>query len=230
MSTRRQFRRPQNTGYLVGAILGLVCLLFLFWPSQESFHARGPMNAGHEKLKCAACHNQAPGSSRQQLQVNVRYLLGLRQTVADFGHQDVTNEVCLRCHERRNDRHPVYRFFEPRFKKAREAIQPQFCTSCHLEHTGRRVTVPSTGYCVNCHEKTKLKNDPISIPHERLIADKRWESCLGCHDFHGNHVMKTETAVDQAFPPETIRRYFAGGTSPYPKEKHQKAKEEVEDE
>jgi hypothetical protein len=230
MMAGQKFRRPQHMGYLAGAILGVLCLLLFVWPGQESLRARGPMNAGHEKLRCAACHRPAPGSLRQELQANARYLLGLRRTVADFGYRDVTNETCLRCHERRNDRHPVYRFFEPRFKKAREAIRPQFCTTCHLEHTGRRVTAQSIGYCVNCHEKTRLKNDPISIPHERLIADKRWESCLGCHDFHGNHVMKTKTAVDKAFPSDAIRFYFAGGRSPYPEEKHQKAKEEPDDE
>ena len=35
---------------------------------------------------------------------------------------------------------PYFDFFEPRFAEAREKIQPQFCLSCHLEHSGKRVT------------------------------------------------------------------------------------------
>lgn len=185
------------------------------------------MNTGHEDLKCKSCHKPAPGTVRQQLQANLRYVLGLRETAADFGQQDVGNEICLGCHDRPKDRHPVYRFLEPRFAKAREQIQPQFCISCHLEHQGKRVTREESGYCVNCHKETKLKKDPINISHEQLIAQDRWESCLGCHDFHGNHVMKTKRVVEEAWSPERVRAYFGGGPSPYPKELYYNAKKEA---
>lgn len=221
-----QPRRRQILGYCLGAFAGAMCVLVLLLPGQEDFHVRGPMNTGHEGCGCESCHKPAAGTLRQQLQANVRYLLGQRETLVPFGHEDVTTEICLKCHERPNDRHPVFRFFEPRFVKARAALGPQLCTSCHLEHARKRVTLDDTGYCVNCHEETKLKKDPLDISHEQLIAADRWQTCLGCHDFHGNHVMKTATKVEQAFPPEKILAYFQGGPSPYPEKRQYKAKKE----
>jgi hypothetical protein len=222
-------RRRQNIGYAVGASVGLICLIAYLLPGQEWLHVRGPMNIGHDDFRCKSCHVSAPGTIRQQLQATVSYWLGRRATPVDFGHKDVTNEVCLGCHERPNDRHPVYRFLEPRFAKAREKIQPQFCISCHLEHQGKRVTLQVTTYCVNCHEDTKVKKDPLNISHEQLIAQKHWDTCLGCHDFHGNHVMKTKRLVEDASDSTRIHAYFNGGSSPYPKEIYHKAKKEKND-
>jgi Cytochrome c3 len=220
-------RKPQYLAYALGVIIGLLGLAVLLTPANDKFHVRGSMNSGHDTLKCVSCHQDAPGSLRQQIQANLRYALRLRERLADFGHQDVGNENCLTCHERPNDRHPAYRFLEPRFLKAREALKPQFCDSCHTEHKGQRVTRAEIGYCVNCHKKTKLRKDPLDVPHDRLIALKRWESCLGCHDFHGNHIMKTKKTVDQVIPTEKIRAYFRGGKSPYGEDRHFKAKKEV---
>ncbi|MEE9322644.1 MAG: hypothetical protein V3U76_19540 [Granulosicoccus sp.] len=64
-----------------------------------------------------------------------------------------------------------------------------------------------------------LKKDPVDIPHKDLIDSERWYTCLGCHDFHGNHVMQTETIVDKALPEETIDDYFGGRKSPYSSKK-----------
>jgi hypothetical protein len=208
-------------------MVGLLGLAVLLLPAYDKFHARGPMNSGHDTLKCESCHQDAPGSLRQQIQANLRYALRLRERLADFSHQDVSNENCLGCHERPNDRHPVYRFLEPRFLKARENLSPQLCVSCHTEHKGQRVTRTEIGYCVNCHKKTRLRKDPLDVPHDRLIALKRWESCLGCHDFHGNHIMKTKKTVEQIIPAEKIRAYFQGGASPYGDDRHYKAKKEI---
>jgi hypothetical protein len=219
-------RRRQNIGYAIGITAGLACLIVLLSPGKEQFHVRGPMNSGHENFKCKSCHKPAPGTIRQQLQASLNHWLGRRATPVDFGYRDVGNEICLACHERPNDRHPVYRFLEPRFSKAREKLEPQFCISCHLEHQGRRVTLTATTYCATCHEETRLKKDPINIPHAQLIEADRWEACLGCHDFHGNHIMKTKTIVEEIWSPEKIRTYFEGGDSPYPKALHQKAKKE----
>jgi len=65
------------------------------------------------------------------------------------------------------------------------------------------------------------------VPHDRLIALNRWESCLGCHDFHDNHIMKAPKTVEQIIPAEKIRAYFQGGTSPYGDERRYTAKKEV---
>jgi hypothetical protein len=199
------------------------------FPAGEWFHAKGPMNTGHGKLACGACHKNAPGSFRQQIQANLRHALGWREVPALFGRLPVGNADCLACHERPNDRHPVYRFLEPRFSQARETLRPHQCVSCHAEHQGRRVTLAAIDYCVNCHKDTRLKKDPIDVPHADLIVRKQWDSCLGCHDFHGNHIMQTEKSVDKRTPAEKIRAYFDGGSSPYGTNLHYKAKQDGQD-
>lgn len=227
MGWRVNHQRRRQLAYAIGLGLGVLALVGLIMPSGERLHAKGPMNSGHEELACAECHLNAPGSTRQQLQANMRFLLGQRQQSAAFGHSRVDNAACLACHERPNDRHPVYRFLEPRFAKVRKGLAPHLCVSCHLEHTGQRVTVVEIGYCAECHKDTKLRKDSLDVPHDRLIALKLWESCLGCHDFHGNHVFETANRVEQIVPPETIRAYFAGGPSPYGQERRYRAKKEV---
>lgn len=219
-------RRRQNLGYLAGAAFGFTFVVIFSLPGVERFHARGPMNPGHEAIECRSCHQPAPGSVRQQIQANVRYTLGLRESAVDFGYRDVSNEVCLGCHDRPNDRHPVFRFFEPRFKEARQSIQPQYCTSCHREHSGKRVTIEEPTYCSNCHQDTRLKNDPITVSHQELIAAERWQSCLGCHDFHGNHVMETNEVMERVIAQHLILDYFNGGPSPYPDTKYYEARQE----
>lgn len=188
----------------------------------------GPNNTGHEDIECLHCHIAATGTLRQQLQANALYALGKRVLTADFGFQAVTNEQCVSCHKRPDDRHPVYRFFEPRFKEARNSLQPQHCISCHREHSGVRVTQQNIGYCKACHEKLVLKEDPLSISHQQLIQEEKWSSCLGCHDFHGNHKMETRTNVADVINPAIIRQYFQGGESPYSDKKYHKAKKEPE--
>jgi hypothetical protein len=220
-------RRRQKMGYMLGLVIGLGCLIILVLPGQENFHMSGPMNTGHQELTCRTCHQPAPGTTRQQMQANARYLLGLRATPVDFGHKPVTNAMCLACHQRPNDRHPVFRFFEPRFAETRKHFQPQFCTTCHREHSGRRVTLSQTTFCLHCHTKIEMKQDPLPITHEQLILANRWESCLRCHDFHGNHVMITPTIIDEAPPVEQIQIYFAGSSSPYSARKFFKAQYEV---
>lgn len=222
-------RRLQLLAYWLGALLGLLSLGLLMLPANDKLHALGVMNSGHDTLHCDACHQDAPGSTRQQIQANVNYLLGRRDVAADFGHLAVTNGSCLYCHERSNDRHPVYRFLEPRFSKARAILHPEQCVSCHTEHKGLRVTLTEIGYCVNCHKNTRLRKDSLDITHEQLIALKRWDSCLGCHDFHGNHLIKAPKLLAQMIPPEKVRAYFQGGVSPYGDDVRFKAKKEVQD-
>ncbi len=198
------------------------------WPSYERYHAPGTANSGHEKLQCAECHIRTQGTVRQQIQANVRHWLGLRNNSVYFIYQPVGNRECLACHERPNDNHPAHRFLEPRFKKAREKIGAHSCTSCHREHQGVRVTIRSD-YCVNCHEALKMKNDPLDIAHATLISDNRWITCLGCHDFHGNHIMQLMTKIDGVISYGEISHYFNGGPSPYSQQKHYSAKRSTND-
>lgn len=201
--------------YLAGA--GVACailVLLLAVPATERFRIRGPANTGHEALGCEDCHTLAEGSARQQIQANALHLLGAREHGADFVSTPVGNDDCQACHDNPADRHPTSRFEEPRFEKAREALAPTACTSCHREHQGRRVTVAAT-FCENCHGELALKNDPAHPTHAELVAAARWETCLQCHDFHGNHVMTTPKDLANGIAPAQIEGYFAGAASPW---------------
>jgi hypothetical protein len=219
------FRFKQRMGYAAGLLLGAVGLWLLLADEHASWHSPGPANSGHEKLACTDCHRQAEGSARQQIQANLKQQMGLRQQAAYFQFTPVTNDACLDCHERPNDQHPVTRFNEPRFAEAREKLHPEQCGSCHAEHQGVRVTQPNIEYCRNCHEEFSLKYNTVSIPHQTLAKQQRWQTCLGCHDFHGNHKMTLPTEVGKAISPDRISEYFKGAQSPYPGQIIHKAKE-----
>jgi len=219
--TMQKAKRPrQNIAICLGLLVGTGCILWLFLPVNEVLLMPGEMNTGHQNIACDNCHLLATGNLRQQIQANVRFILGLRLKAADYGRSPVTSEQCLSCHRRPDDRHPVFLFFEPRFKEARKKLQPQLCISCHAEHSDVRVTISDIGFCRTCHEKLVLREDPISTSHAQLIKQKQWKTCLGCHDFHGNHKMTTPRELDKALAPQKIRHYFNGADSPYSKEKH----------
>jgi len=182
------------------------------------------MNTGHEDVKCEYCHKQAAGTLRQQIQGKIQFLLGNRSHDAYVGFREVSNDDCLSCHDRPEDNHPVFRFFEPKFTKARKKIRPHQCVSCHREHTGRRATT-SMQFCKHCHGELKLRKDPISIPHGKLVKKKRWDLCLRCHDFHGNHRMKVEKKIILSHSEKKIHRYLDGlSDSPYSDKKRYKAR------
>ena len=220
-------RSRYNRAYFIGAIAGLAVVFVLSYPRFDGLHAHGPMNAGHENLQCESCHRPEQGTLRQRLQANMQFLLGTRQAAVAIGHQPVANPACLRCHERANERHPVYRFLEPRYVKVRQAIAPQHCRSCHREHTGKRVTAVQT-VCSHCHGTLNIHKDPLQTTHATLVKLEKWESCLGCHDFHGNHKMKTATDLQTAIDKGRIEAYFNGAASPYPKDKYFRAKHDNE--
>lgn len=222
-SSRSPARRPsarpagerRRIGVASGIALGGAVVGFLLLPGVEHFTAPGKMNTGHERLACDSCHRPAPGTVRQQLQANARYLLGMRKSSADFGLRAVDNDDCLACHERPFDRHPAFRFTEPRFADVRKELAPHRCESCHREHSGVRVTV-QVGYCAGCHDQLQMNHDPLEVPHAELVRQGRWFTCLGCHDFHGNHVMEARTKIGDAKASAVIENYFRGGASPYP--------------
>lgn len=219
----------RHLGIIVGLVMGVTLLIVLMLPSSLPWHAPGVMLPGHEALECRECHIEVEGSLRQQLQAQAQYLIGNREHPVNIGHTPVSNADCLACHRRANDNHPVFRFFEPRYKDAREKLAPHRCISCHLEHQGQRVT-STQNFCQQCHGRLEIRNDPIDIPHKQLVADERWESCLGCHDYHGNHQRKAQTQMDQRITPTLIDGYFINGKSPYGENMHYKAKESRYDE
>jgi predicted CXXCH cytochrome family protein len=193
----------------------LLLPLFLLMPQAADNLPSNHFTLGHEKLKCASCHIDAPGTLRQQLQAKTAYLLGSRGEPAAFVFKPITNGVCLECHAKPKDNHPAHRFWEPRFEEVRQTLAPQMCLSCHREHTGTRVSLVEAKFCVSCHSDLVVKNDPIDVPHEKLIKDKNWGTCMGCHDFHGNHERKAQTKLVDAIAEKAILEYFVNAKSPY---------------
>ena len=196
---------------LVAALVGGVVLLL---PGRESWHSAGPRNIGHTKTECGECHAPAPGNFAGQALYNLLYAVGLSDSAPYFIYQPAGNEQCLACHENPDDRHPVAKFLEPEFAEARRAVGVQSCVNCHQEHLGIRVSI-TPRVCRHCHEDTVVDDDPIDVPHATLIAEQRWETCLGCHDFHGNHDREVPKMMSEALTEEQVERYFDGGESPY---------------
>ena len=209
--TRRSWK---SYGYALGALLALLPALWLL-PGLASMVPHHHHNPGHEQLNCADCHVNAPGTLRQQLQAKTDYWLGRSEVNSAFMFKPVDNRVCLDCHQRNDDHHPAHRFLEPRFAPVRETLGPQRCISCHREHQQQRLTVAEPGFCSACHKELKLKRDPATPTHAELIQANRWETCLGCHDFHNNHAWKPPSELTSAISPQRIREYFLTGPSPY---------------
>jgi len=206
--------------------LPVVCfgVVVLFTNTAQTIVAHGPIQEGHSDVDCSGCHVPSAGSYRQQIQANLLYAIGQRESPVDFGHAPVTSAQCLDCHERKNERHPIYRFREPRFIEALKMVEATSCLGCHSEHSDQRAFVEPV-VCQACHEDLVVKNDPIDVPHKVLLADKAWGTCLGCHDFHGNHSVKAPLKLEAAHSIEDIRAYLGAGPSPYGDVKTYKAKE-----
>jgi hypothetical protein len=81
---------------------------------------------------------------------------------------------------------------------------------------------------MHCHSDLTVKNDPLDISHEQLIAEEQWDTCLQCHDFHGNHEYKTPSAIKDTISYEALHKYFEGGKDPFSQKKKFKALSEKE--
>jgi predicted CXXCH cytochrome family protein len=213
---RRKPRREvlRRLAYAVG-LAAAVLPLWLLSPAFATLVPNAAHNPGHETLACEECHRPAQGSVRQQVQAKVHYLLGLRERDVDFGMRNVANAVCTDCHANPDDRHPAHRFLEPKFAPARAALAPQYCASCHREHTGVRVSQTDRGFCAQCHADVAIAGDPVQPTHAVLAQSARWDTCLSCHDFHGNHAHRPPDTLDAAIDAATVARYLGGGNSPY---------------
>ncbi|MEM9001714.1 MAG: cytochrome c3 family protein [Bacteroidota bacterium] len=212
-------RKRQFTGILIGFVLGALLIVFFTLEPSKEYISLGPMNSGHGDLSCVTCHADAKGNLSQQIQSNISHTLGIRKKNVDFGTQDVTVDNCLQCHDRPNDRHPTYRFSEPRFADAIKKINTTTCITCHSEHHGERVTIAPLNYCMNCHQDLTVEDDPLDISHEQLIADKEWFTCIQCHDFHGNHRYKVAKRLKDTIPILKIEAYLKGGEDPFGNDK-----------
>ena len=204
----------QKNAYRVGAIVAIIAGVLLVLPGREPWHAAGPRNVGHTKLDCGECHKRVPGNFVSQAFEIAARQVGLSDLDSFIGFRPVGNEQCLDCHTNPDDRHPVADFMQAKFSQARDAAGVQSCVNCHREHLGVRVAVTRV-VCQHCHAETEVEDDPVDIPHSTLIADKRWETCLGCHDFHGNHDREAPKMMAKVLSEEQIQQYFDGGDSPY---------------
>lgn len=205
---------PRRRAYAAGVLLSVLPVLMLL-PALQQVRPHGHPNVGHEQLECLACHAEAPGTTRQVFQAKAKHALGLRRTGAVLGKEPVGNAACVQCHANPDDRHPPHRFLEPRFEQARTETGAQLCASCHREHSQARVTAPRANYCASCHAEMKVKDDKVSPTHAQLLLQKRWETCLQCHDYHGNHRAGAPLRLQDAATPDLLHKYLQGGPSPY---------------
>ena len=219
------FKNIRKLPIITGLLFSLIVIAGLSISGNESFVCLGSMNTGHEDLACQDCHEPAKGTLYQQLEANVKFVLGQRSKAVDFGLQDVDNKDCNACHDRPNDKHPSYRFKEPRFKEARQAIHPELCESCHLEHNETRIFIQDLTYCRHCHEDLEFEGDPLDVKHQALAEAGEWQTCLQCHDFHGNHKYEIPMVMKDTIPWAKINSYATGGEDAYGDIKKYLAKE-----
>ena len=210
-------------GFSLALLSSAIALVLFFMPDLASALSPGRMTAGHEGLACDACHKAAPGTMRQQIQANVAHWVGRRTEGTPFGNRPVASAECIACHNRKDDHHPVHRFREPRFLEAVNQIDARTCLGCHVEHKGKRVAFGGE-QCRLCHDRLILKNDPIDVPHATLASTGQWTTCLGCHDFHGNHVRETPKALQARIDVSRIEAYLRDGPSPYGTQKREEAR------
>lgn len=212
-----------------GLLLSLPVLGITLWTfvSNDTSHMKpAHLISGHQDITCVSCHQAQASSARQEIQNNLLYVLGKSDVVIPFRHQPVDSGACLNCHERADERHPIYRFREPRFAKTRRELDATNCLTCHSEHTAQRVEIQDISFCKHCHSELVMKNDPLDTPHDVLIKNEDWQTCLGCHDFHGNHLYQTPKNLNAAHSASEILEYFAQGADPYSKMKKSKGKTE----
>ncbi len=205
----------RRVGYAVAALIALSLVPVLTGSAGDSHLAIGPMTPGHEALSCTDCHQPAPGTMRQQLQANLSYLLGQRAQPVDFGHQPVTTAACASCHSMQDATHAPAMFLEPRYELVRDTLGPHECVNCHVEHDANRVSLSNTLFCMSCHETVSMKEDPLDVSHAELVKTGQWDTCMSCHDYHGNHYSGASTKLNDRFSLESVEEYFERGASPY---------------
>ena len=165
--SQHQLLRKRARTILAGIALTVTLLWCLSLPRNERWLSPGGSNDCHPTLACVECHRPAAGTTRQQVQANVKHWLGQRQSGADLHTASIANEDCLACHESANEVHPTHRFLEPRFAAARAAIEPQNCRGCHSEHSGKLVEV-NGNFCLHCHDNLQIIDDATAGPKTQV--------------------------------------------------------------
>jgi len=139
-----------------------------------------------EKLGCETCHGPGTehvGSGGKALGGMVRFTKGSPTPVS------VRNEVCIKCHQKRE------RLFWSGSVHENNGLA---CTSCHAVHTGpgianraqlARITVEDT--CATCH-KEQVRAE-LRFSHHPSREGKM--NCASCHNPHGTTSPKLVKAI-----------------------------------
>ena len=43
----------------------------------------------------------------------------------------------------------------------------------------------------------------------------KWDTCIQCHDFHGNHEMQVPEAIKDTISKKELNDYYRGGDDPF---------------
>jgi hypothetical protein len=60
-----------------------------------------------------------------------------------------------------------------------------------------------------------VKDDKTSPTHDVLVREKRWDTCLQCHDYHGNHKWRAPLRLVDATTVDVLEKYMKTGPSPF---------------
>ena len=206
---------PRTGPLWVGLIVTVTLITAFNSPEQEQLLSPGGDREMHEGMACEQCHQETPGTLRQQVQANVHHWLGFRESGVGFITDPVGSEDCQDCHEMPGNLHPIHRFAHSEYFELREILGQHECSGCHDHHSPVNV-VHSMTFCMHCHETWGNKPDTITPRHTTLIAEERWETCLQCHEFHGSRGHQEPTLLSEAFSVEQIQQYLDGNQpAPY---------------
>jgi DmsE family decaheme c-type cytochrome len=139
-----------------------------------------------ERLGCETCH----GPGTEHVSSGGKSFEGMRRfTKGTPTPISVRNDVCLKCHQKRN------RLF---WAGSAHETTGLACTSCHVVHTGPGITARSqlalltvADTCAPCHKEQVRAENKFS--HHPLREGKM--NCASCHNPHGTTSPKLVKAI-----------------------------------
>ena len=103
---------------------------------------------------------------------------------------------------------PFSRFKEIRFAEQRKELGIHECRACHSEHSGTRMSILPSNYCRSCHENTEIKTTRWILSIRIYSEMEKWNTCLQCHDFHGNHIYEVPQKMKDTIPLLEVQNYL----------------------
>ena len=80
-----------------------------------------------------------------------------------------------------------------------------------------------SNYCRSCHENTEIKDDRWILSIRIYSEMENGNTCLQCHDFHGNHIYEVPQKMKDTIPLLEVQNYLKGEKVIYSTRKHHKA-------